>query len=190
MRRIHDSKTTISILVVVFLILALFISFVTTWPAQATPTPKLTLECSPIALEVGGSGAVTVSGNLTDGSTGLNSRNIIFMLQTGSTWEPITGTSATTDSLGHYSAVLDLSTLSAGSYQVAANFAGDASYNPVMSESVTITVYYPPTPPEGDIALIKSIFVVPEYPLGALIGMIACFAAFVVVRKTRKARAT
>ncbi len=138
---------------------------------QAT---SLTVSCSPEKVDKPGSMQTTIQGFLTSGGSGVAGKQITLTFFDGSTWQTI-GT-ATTQSDGSYSFIWNVpTTLPNGFYLVKADFAGDTYYYP--SNAVTSN-----TPGGG------GLLVAPEYVLGALASIGACFAALAVVKKGRKTK--
>ena len=136
--------------------------------ATATQNPThLTVQCIPG--EVGLNQQTTISGFLTDKNNhGLFGKTIFF------TWSPVANSlgwtgigQATTDANGHYTFTWTTN-IPIGSYFVMAQFEGDTTYR--CNSAVASN---------GD----TSITVVPEYALGALLALGACFASFVAFKK-------
>jgi len=139
--------------------------------ATATQNPThLTVQCIPA--EVGLNQKTTIIGFLTDKNNNpLVGRAIIF------TWSPVANSlgwtgigQVTTDAKGYYQFTWS-TTIPIGSYFVMAQFEGDTTYrcnSAVASNSDT------------------SLTVVPEYALGALLALGACFASFLIFKKQNK----
>jgi hypothetical protein len=136
--------------------------------ATATQNPTyLTVQCVPA--EVGLNQQTIINGFLKDkNDNGLGGQTIIF------TWSPVANSlgwkfinQATTDTNGYYTFSWTTN-IAVGSYFVMAQFEGDTT-NRCNSAVAS----------NGDTSLI----VVPEYLLGALLALGACFATFVAFKK-------
>jgi hypothetical protein len=136
--------------------------------ATATQNPThLTVKCVPA--EVGINQQTIISGFLTDKNNDpLVGKTIIF------TWSPIADSlgwtgigQATTDAQGYYEFSWTTN-IPVGSYFVMAQFEGDTT-NRCNSAVAS----------NGDTSLV----VVPEYALGALLALGACFASFIAFKK-------
>jgi hypothetical protein len=139
--------------------------------ATATQNPThLTVQCKPG--EIGLEQLTTISGLLTDkNGKGLGGKTIIF------TWSPVANSlgwkfigQATTLTDGSFSFPWTID-IPVGSYFVMAQFEGDTTYR--CNSAVASN---------GD----TSLTVVPEYALGALLALGACFASFIIFKKQNK----
>lgn len=136
-------------------------------PAATT----LSVGCNPqVVNKVTHEMATTIAGvlSLSSSGSGIEAQMVSLYYSTdGSTWTYI-GKSSPTASDGSYSYTWNVPySIANGEYQIKAEFGGDSNY--VKSTATTN--------PGGNL------FVVPEYALGALAALIACFAAFLVSQK-------
>jgi hypothetical protein len=136
-------------------------------PAATT----LTVTCSNSA----NPNAVTLSGTLTSGSTGLNCKTITLSYYNGATWVAIG--QATTNSNGAYSYTWTVPTeLTSGIYPLKASFGGDSCYQ--ASNANTELTF------DG-----VQLQVLPE-AWGSIVALFACFAGAIVFVKLRRNTAT
>jgi hypothetical protein len=141
--------------------------------ATATQNPThLTVQCIPA--EIGLNQPTTIKGLLTDNNNHPIGGKTILL-----TWSPAANSlgwtyiyQATTDAKGYYEFTWALPTnIPVGSYFVMAQFGGDSTYR--CNSAVASN---------GD----SSLTVVPEYTLGALLALGACFASFLIFKKQNK----
>ena len=161
-------------------------SYGSTWPATVAPAPlvpnefnsklniyctvqsvsptELTVKFNPGTVDSNGATTTTITGKLTSGG-GLYDKTVkLFYLNP--TENPIA--EVKTNTLGEYtySWTVPFSTLPNGEYPIKAVFEGDADYQ----DSSTVSA------PNG-------LFVVPEYALGGLLALAACFVGFIAFKK-------
>lgn len=114
--------------------------------------------------------AVTISGVLTSGSTGLTGKTITLSYYNATTWVAIGQVTTTTGGAYTYTWIVPTD-LATGVYPLKANFAGDSSYQ-ASSASGELTLYG------------MHVVVLPE-SLGSIVALIACFGGAVVFFKLR-----
>jgi hypothetical protein len=136
--------------------------------AIATQNPThLTIQCQPSQTDL--NNKVTLTGQLTGSKGGLNGKTVFLTYTTAENslgWTSIG--QATTGPDGKYSLQWTEDLPPVGAYFVMAQFPGDSSYkcsSAVASNNGT------------------SLTVVPEYALGALAALGACFAGFAIIKK-------
>jgi hypothetical protein len=130
-------------------------------------TPSLTVACDPLTVNKFGAETTTISGDLTSGSIRIQGANVIKLYYNDGTDHQI-GTFFSTDSNGHYSYAWDVPPEIANNYYVIkAEFIGNTNYNGITAA----------TSGSGNL------LVVPEYLLGGLAALAACFVGFVAFKK-------
>ncbi|MCW4044839.1 MAG: Ig-like domain-containing protein [Candidatus Bathyarchaeota archaeon] len=124
------------------------------------------LNCYPNPIGKTGHATTKISGNLYSGSTGIVGATIaIFYIDGGPCWTPIATVTTSVD--GYFEFDWDVpDTLENGFYYIKAKFEGNDNY----CGASAITCKYP-------------LLVVPEYVLGGLLSLFACFAAFIAHKK-------
>ena len=128
---------------------------------------SLTINCSPLTVDKTGSQTTTISGYLTSGGLGVSGKTIAISYNSGAS-SPI-GV-CVSGANGYYQFLWDVPvSVANGYYVIKAEFAGDASY--LGSSAQT----------SGG----GNLFVVPEFPFGALAALAACLGAFAVFKKRR-----
>jgi hypothetical protein len=132
-------------------------------------SPTLSITCSPLIVDKTGSQTTTISGYLLNGASGINGKSITLSYSSnGLTFSPIETGSLATETNGYYHFAWDVPNgIPNGLYIIKANFAGDFVY--VASEAKT--------------AAPNNLLVVPEYLLGGLAALGACFVGFVAFKK-------
>jgi hypothetical protein len=139
---------------------------------------KITLTFTPTLINPGSGEKTMISGRLTNfaGTSGIGGENIVI------NWNSLLESydeekgeiSATTDFNGYYSVQFPGSTIPNGEYHFQAFFAGNDKYTESYSET---SIFFPDAP---------TLFVVPEYALGGLMAIVACFAAVAAVPYAKK----
>lgn len=137
----------------------------------ALAATTIDVSCSPSQINVTALESTTISGHLMSGGVGVAGKTISLSYYNGTTYS--IGTSDPTDSNGYYAYIWTPSTatdgLYSGFYVIKAEFVGDLTYSGSIAQRGT-----------G-----YDLLVVPEYLLGALLALLACFAAFIVFRKRK-----
>jgi hypothetical protein len=135
--------------------------------ARVVQSTTLTLACSPETVDKTGSMQTTIQGTLTSGTSGVSGKTITLTYNSGQT----IGT-ATTQSDGSYSYSWTVSSsLANGFYALKAQFIDDNLLYDGSEASTTSS-------PGGG-----GVFVVPEYALGGLLALAACFMGFIAFKK-------
>ena len=164
MKGIYLVGVTPVIVVVVVFGLLYNAQFSTTQGAAST---TLTVGCAPVTVDKTGLDITTISGYLKGGGVGVSGKMITISYSADGISYSTIGT-CDTDGTGYYSLDWDVpADFPNGKYFIKSEFAGDTAY--LASSAQT---------GEDD-----SLFVVPEYPLGSIAGLIAIFAAFAVFKK-------
>jgi hypothetical protein len=135
--------------------------------ARVVQSTTLTVACSPETVDKTGSMQTTIQGTLTSGTSGVSGKTITLTYNNGQT----IGT-ATTQSDGSYSYSWTVSSsLANGFYALKAQFIDDNLLYDGSEASTTSS-------PGGG-----GVFVVPEYALGGLLALAACFMGFIAFKK-------
>jgi sugar lactone lactonase YvrE len=131
---------------------------------------SLTIQVSPPTVNKYGANIATISGRLTSSSNGVPTKTILLSYYNQTELSPVEHqitASVTTDVNGYYSFQWDVPTdVPNGYYIINATFNIDLNYAP---SSATTTP--------------NSLFVVPEYALGGLAAICACFVGFAIFKK-------
>jgi hypothetical protein len=136
--------------------------------AVVIKSTELTVACTPETVDKNGNMQTQIRGTLTSGTTLLGGKDIVLTYNNGQT---ITTVQTQTD--GSYFYPWTVPSLVNGFYAAKADFVGDNQ--PYASSSAETT-----SSPGGG-----GIFVVPEYALGGLAAIGACFLGYVVYRNHR-----
>ncbi|MCW4009546.1 MAG: hypothetical protein NWF05_02860 [Candidatus Bathyarchaeota archaeon] len=126
----------------------------------------LTISLDPPTAEA--SQVVNVIGHLTSKDTGVAGKQITLSYFDGLSWNPI-GTATTASDGAYLYGWMVPAELANGQYALKAEFAGDGSYK--ASSATT-----------GTLGNGGNLFVVPEYFLGGLVALVACFAALAIFK--------
>ncbi len=131
---------------------------------------SLTISCNPQTVDNPGTMTVVISGTLTSSNVGVSGKTIVISYYDGS-WNTIGSTSTQTDGTYTYNWTVP-STIANGQYALKAYFAGDSSYNECAATT-------------GGCGNGGNLFVLPEYALGGLLALAACFTALALFRWRR-----
>jgi uncharacterized repeat protein (TIGR02543 family) len=135
-------------------------------PAAAT---TLTITCTPNTVNPTTNGATVISGSLTSAGTSITGKPSNLSYFDGANWVSIDTAATTTGGAYTYNWNVP-TTIANGAYPVRAEFAGDSCYKPSSAVTNSST----------------GLFVVPEYALGGLAALLACFASLLLYLKTHR----
>jgi len=126
----------------------------------------LTISCT--LDSVSGGTAAIISGWLSSCSSGIASKSIVLTYYDGANWNSIGSSVTSSDGTYSYNWIVP-EDLENGVYPVKAEFQGDTEY--LSSSAVTGSA--------------GSLMVVPEFPLGGLVALLACFSSAFIFIKLR-----
>jgi hypothetical protein len=129
----------------------------------------LTVTCTPDTVDRTVTNNTIISGKLTSNTVGVAGKTITLTYLNITTYLPIT--TVTTQADGTFSYNWDVpASIQNGEYTIQAEFEGDSNY-----QSSTATT--------GSDGSGPNLFVLPEYELGTLTAIVACFAAVLLIKK-------
>lgn len=137
----------------------------------SSPALETVLTVSCTLDSVSGGTAAIISGGLSSCSSGIASKSIVLIYYDGANWNSIGSSVTSSDGTYSYNWIVP-EDLENGVYPVKAEFQGDTEY--LSSSAVTGSA--------------GSLMVVPEFPLGGLVALLACFSsAFIFIKLRSKA---
>ena len=149
---------------------------VTSIPVEPT---SVSVSCNPATLHLdGATHFVTISGYLTSNGAAMTSKTISLYYDSGTgIFQEIAQTTTSYEETngGAYSYSWEVPILTEGFHSIKAEYSGDGTYVPCEDQTLL----------HQD----NGLFVAPEYNFGALLALVACFAALVIVKKSSALRA-